>query len=347
MSRKVESRARLLVDAKRSTFEVVGCVTPLQRRANQFLEALRTRGLAVLSIRAYGFDLVHLLRWLEARGYRFKAVNQAHLLEWIVAQRNQNAEPTSINRRLCTAHVFYRFCFDQEIKRVSGACLPSRYYKGRGYDSIGVHYIGKPKSVQMKVRTAKKLIVSLEPKDVQSFLGTLTRYRDMVAVLLMLLCGFRSCEVLALRLDDVNFYDKSIRVRGKGGKERNLPLVDELADLIRKYLRYERPIGCKEYRLLVVLQGPRRGEALTAAGLRNLFRCRRRRLNLNLANPHRFRHCFGTDMARQGVQLPVLQKMLGHADTRVTLRYIQLSMADVATEYAKAIRAIQSRYDES
>ena len=347
MARDPAASIRLRADTKNSKFEIIGGTPRVADQANRFLEALRTRGLAETSLRAYGYDLVHLLRWLESTRYSFKSVNQARLLDWISAQRKENAEPTSINRRLGTAHVFYRFCHNQEIRRVPGACLPSRHYKGRGYDNLGIHYIGRPRSVQMKVRVKSKLTEPLEPKDVQRFLQTLGRYRDMIAVLLMLLCGLRSCEVLNIRVSDINFYDKSIRIRGKGGKERILPLVDEIIDLIRKYLRYERPLGCKEYRLLVVLQGPRRGEAWTAAGLRNLFRCRRRKLDLKLANPHRFRHCFGTDMARQGVGLPVLQRMLGHADTRVTLRYIQLSMADVAAEYAQAIKAIQNRYAEN
>lgn len=83
---------------------------------------------------------------------------------------------------------------------------------------------------------------------------------------------------------------------------------------------------------------------MTAAGLRSLFRHRRLDPELLRANPHRFRHTFGADMARAGVRLPVLQKMMGHADSVTTLRYIQLSMADIAAEYERAVRAIRARY---
>ena len=81
------------------------------------------------------------------------------------------------------------------------------------------------------------------------------------------------------------------------------------------------------------------------AGLRSLFRSHRKRPQLAGANPHRFRHTFGADMARSGVRLPVLQKLMGHANPEITLRYINLSMADIAESYYLAATEIQKRYD--
>jgi integrase len=83
---------------------------------------------------------------------------------------------------------------------------------------------------------------------------------------------------------------------------------------------------------------------MTPAGLRSLFRQRRRQPTLRIANPHRFRHTFGTDMARAGVGLPILQRMMGHADMKTTLQYIELSMVDVADEYQRALAIIEGRY---
>lgn len=86
---------------------------------------------------------------------------------------------------------------------------------------------------------------------------------------------------------------------------------------------------------------------MTPSGLRSLFRHRRRQPELATANAHRFRHTFGSDMAREGVRLPILQRMMGHADPVTTLRYIQLSMADIAREYQRALDTIETRYDAS
>jgi integrase/recombinase XerC len=160
----------------------------------------------------------------------------------------------------------------------------------------------------------------------------------------MLLCGLRSKEVLDLELTDIVWSDGRLRIHGKGRRDRALPLPALLARTLDAYVRLERPTKTAERRLFLVMQGARRGQAMTTAGLRNLFRHRRRRPALAAAHAHRFRHTFGADMARAGVRLPILQRMMGHADLKTTLRYIELSLVDVADEYQRAITAIEGRY---
>jgi integrase/recombinase XerD len=84
---------------------------------------------------------------------------------------------------------------------------------------------------------------------------------------------------------------------------------------------------------------------MTPEGLRSLLRHRRIRPELTNANPHRFRHTFGADMARSGVSLPVIQKLMGHANPEMTLLYINLSLADLAEAYRVAAAAIQKSYE--
>jgi integrase len=172
----------------------------------------------------------------------------------------------------------------------------------------------------------------------------LRRYRDLAIVHLMLLCGLRSAEVLQLRRGDVLVEDGQLRIRGKGNRERVLPLPQVVARSIADYVRWERPTRCASSELFVILQGPQRGRPMTLAGLRSLFRHRRRDYAISRANPHRFRHTFGADMARAGVRLPILQRMMGHADGATTLHYIRLSMADIAEEYQRAVEVLEHRY---
>ena len=177
-------------------------------------------------------------------------------------------------------------------------------------------------------------------------LARFSRYRDLCIAYLMLLSGLRSREVLALEIGDVDNAENRLRVSGKGGKERILPLPSLLINYLRDYLRLERPSVCRTKALFVVLQGKRRGFAMTPDGMRSLFRHRRRDKTLENANPHRLRHTFGADMARAGVRLPVLQRMMGHEDSKMTLHYINLSMSDVAAEFQRAAVEIHKRYIE-
>jgi integrase/recombinase XerD len=140
---------------------------------------------------------------------------------------------------------------------------------------------------------------------------------------------------MALNRDDVLLSEGQLRVRGKGSKMRFLPLAPETAQLIDHYLRLERPERCSAA-LFVVLKGPARGARISPAGLRSLFRYHRKTTGVKIANPHRFRHTFASDMVRAGISLPALMQLMGHADIETTMHYVQVSPQDVYLQYARA-----------
>src|SRR2546426_2911409 len=160
--------------------------------------------------------------------------------------------------------------------------------------------------------------------------------RDLAIVGLMLLQGLRSAEVLALNRDDALLSEAQLRVRGKGNKFRFLPLAPETVQLLEHYLRLERPNPCSAA-LFVSLKGRLRGARMTPAGLRSLFRYHRQTTSIPLANPHRFRHTFASDMIRAGMSLPALMQLMGHADIQTTLLYVQVTPQDVYLQYARAV----------
>jgi integrase/recombinase XerD len=313
--------------------------------ANEFLSALQARGLSQQTVRAYAFDLLLLYRWMHATGKALRELEPPDLIEFITAMRAGKAEPKSINRRLSTVRLLYRYWMDRDLGVGARSSLPASHYKGPGRDHyLGIHQLRRRGVRKLRVVEPRKLVDPLTPEQVRVFLRSLKRYRDLAIVYLMLLCGLRSHEVVALRVGDIVASDARIRVRGKGARERALPLPPVLAQTIRQYQELERPRGRAAEQLFLVLQGKQRGQPMTLAGLRNLFRHRRKRPLLTTANAHRFRHTFGADMARAGVRLPVLQLMMGHADMKTTLQYVRLSMADVADEFRLALTKLASRY---
>lgn len=312
--------------------------------ASQFLAAVRVRGLSPRTVRAYAFDLLHFYRWLAATKRQLQDLASADLVDFIAEQQRSGSAPRSINRRLTTVRLLFQFCTGRVLGQGPGILHPAPHYKGPGRDrELGLHRLQR-RACKVRVKEPRLLIEPLEPDQVRSFLRSLRRYRDLAIVHLMLLCGLRSREVLELRLDDVIWGERRLRVRGKGQRDRVLPLADALGRVLRDYVKLERPTRDTERHLFLILQGPRRGQPMTPAGLRSLFRQRRRRPTLALANAHRFRHTFGTDMARAGVRLPILQRMMGHADMKTTLQYIELSLVDVADEYRRALGIIEGRY---
>lgn len=342
------TRRRTHVRVRKGHYELVKRDGKPIADANRFLKALDTRGLSPCTSRAYAFDLLALYRWLAKTRRKLRALTREDLLAFVDQQRKQGSSPRTINRRLTTCQLLYRFCTSRGLDSYASTTHQAQPFQRRRDYNLGLHMRKAPaRRHSLRVRTPRKIIEPLTTEQVREFLRSLHRYRDIAMVHLMLLCGLRSREVLDLHVTDVVFIDQRIRVVGKGDKERLMPLPPILIDAIADYIRIERPTDCDASVLFVVLQGQRRGQAMTPAGLRSLFRHRRLNSLIQMANAHRFRHTFGTDMARAGVRLPILQKMMGHAHAAMTLRYIHLSMEDLTEEYQRAVAQIQKRYEDS
>ena len=189
---------------------------------------------------------------------------------------------------------------------------------------------------RLRVRVPKRQLVPLSLDEVARFWSSFHTARDLAIVGLMLLQGLRSAEVLGLNEDDVLYSEAQLRVRGKGNKLRSLPLAPETVQLLDHYRRLERP-QVETAALFVSLKGPARGTRLTLAGLRSLFRYHRKGTGIRLANPHRFRHTFASDMVRAGISLPALMRLMGHSDIRTTLLYVQITPQDVYQQYTRAV----------
>jgi integrase/recombinase XerC len=189
------------------------------------------------------------------------------------------------------------------------------------------------------VREQRRLPESLGLAEVEAFLADLGTRRDRAMVLLMLLGGLRAAEVRALRLPDVDIGRRQVRVSGKGGRERVVPVDRPFFAELAAYLRDERSTDCATTECFVVLRGPTVGQPLSEAGMRRIFRTHRARSGAARVRPHRLRHTYGTELAAAGIDLLVLRDLMGHASPETTGRYVHLSAETLAAEYAAAREA--------
>ena len=302
---------------------------------NEFLDAQAVRGLAPLTLRMYAVQLLHFGRWWSRMYGEWRLPPSTMLAEYIRAQLQQQPPPEtgSINARLCLVHRLCAFHFGEEAGW-QDLRLRHRYLRR----SLAGADLGRLRLAYLRLKTLRPVITPLTSDQVARFWASFRNCRDMALVALMLFDGLRSRETLTLRLEDVVFTDAQLRVNGKGRRQRLLPLPPETIRLLDLYLRTERPPTASPF-LFVCLKGPARGQPLTPAGLRSLFRYHRGTTGVSSANPHRFRHTFGADAIRAGISLPALQQLMGHADIQTTMRYVNLSPADVWREYARAVAA--------
>jgi integrase/recombinase XerC len=313
-------------------------------KSDQFFESCEIQGLSPDTVRSYAFGLLSFFRWLKEDWKKFEGFTQKDLQDWMHHLKIQKLKPRSINQRLVCARAFYRFCFGKDLPHAAGVLYPKGYFKGPRRTGLGLHSARRKSFLELKVKVPHEVVDPLKPGDVDLFLSNLNRYRDLGIVLTMLLCGLRSQEIIQLRMEDVNFHQSSIKVRGKGKRERIVPMPYHLMQVLERYLEVERPLRQTSESFFVVLQGKRTGQILNRKAFRRFFRYHSLKLKMPKARPHQFRHAFASDLARAGVPLTTIQKLLGHADPKTSLIYIDLFLEDIRAEYDKAMKRIKERY---
>jgi integrase/recombinase XerD len=160
--------------------------------------------------------------------------------------------------------------------------------------------------------------------------------RDRALLELMYACGLRASEAIGLEVVDVDLEDRVLRARGKGSKERVVPIGQAAARAVAAYLERGRAAlvkGRPEPHLFVNF----RGSPLTRQGLYKIVR--RHAVTAGLADrmsPHTLRHSFATHLLAGGCDLRSVQEMLGHADVSTTQLYTHLSSERLKTVYFRA-----------
>ena len=147
-------------------------------------------------------------------------------------------------------------------------------------------------------------------------------------------------------MDIIRDTENQFRILVKGKRERIVPMPADLVTAIRSYIKLERPKKSKDS-LFVVLKGPNRGNPLKPDGLRNLYRYHRKISGIYIANPHRFRHTFGANMARAGIPLPALMMLMGHSSIKTTIGYTNISLNDIREEFHRVVDKLYSREIEN
>ena len=326
---------RLKVLARDGGWVLTGADSDEVGLVNDYLGYLGDRHYAPGTRRSYAFDLLAFCRWLLEQELRIEQVDAAAVLRFLASC--QGLAPATINRRLTAVNGMFGFRMmrDPEASNPMPRGPAARRVSASQREGLLGHLARPQPRSALRVRQPRPLPRGLGGAEVTAFLASLRTWRDKAIAGLMLFSGLRSAEVLGLAIPDVDITRGWVRVAGKGGRERRTPIDGEVAGWVQTYLLAERPdtdVGA----LFVVAKGPHRGEPLTPAGLRTIFRYHRERAGIPAAHPHALRHSFGTALAEAGVDLAVIQALLGHANIDSSVGYIHLAPVRVRAAYDAA-----------
>jgi integrase/recombinase XerD len=162
----------------------------------------------------------------------------------------------------------------------------------------------RPRQGVPLVRTPRTLPRVLSPGQVDALLAALRSWRDRAMVEAMVLGGLRRCEVLGLRLGDLQVAARRVFIaEGKGGHQRLIPVSGRFFTSVASYVDTERPADADTDRVFLVLKGPRRGQPLSPAGLDQILESARQRAGLAQATCHQLRHTCLTRLREAGMAL--------------------------------------------
>jgi len=296
------------------------------RTLTSFLDYLRVeRGSAKLTIAAYTSDLAQFAKFLEKRHVLLSGARREAVREYIQELFSNSLDGRSVGRKLSTIrHLYRHLLLDGKIDKdpTLNIDLPKQWKvlpKALSRDEVGA-------------MLAETMLAETQPRNITAR-GQALALRDHAMLELLYAGGVRVSEVADARLEDLKLEMGYILVRGKGDKERMVPLGVPAQQALQRYLKNGREVIAKKRSSPLLFLG---------VGAHRLTRQRLWQLvgkaglaSGRHASPHMLRHSCATHMVENGADLRTVQTILGHADISTTQIYTHVALDRLKSVYAK------------
>lgn len=273
------------------------------------------RGLAENSLSSYRHDLINLHRYLHARGMSLHDVSHAVLQDYLQCQFSRGQTAASVIRAVSTMRQYFRWAEEQQHIHADPTALIGAPHGRRNL----------PKAM------SEQQVSALLDIDTSTRLG----WRDRAMLELMYAAGLRVSELIAVRMHDISMQQGIIRIAGKGGKERLVPLGEQALQAVSDYLQQQRADLLRGHSSDLLFPG-RQGKAMSRQSCWHMIRRRAQRAGIqNSVSPHMLRHSFATHLLDHGADLRVVQLLLGHSDLATTQIYTHVAKDSLKSLHGK------------
>jgi len=278
-----------------------------EKLLESFLDgAWAERGLSGNTLKSYRYDLTQLALQLEKRDQTLLHASREDILHFLATQVQDGRSPRSLSRYLSSFRQFYRWLLREgRIQKDPSAMIESPKL-GRGL----------PKAL-----SEQQVVALLEAPDVGTALGL----RDRTMLELMYATGLRVSELVNLEVINLGISQGVVRVMGKGGKERLVPMGEEALSWMQRYLQESRPDLMKGADCPLVFVTTRKA-GMTRQAFWHAIRKHAKVAGIaQPVSPHMLRHSFATHLLNHGADLRVVQLLLGHSDLSTTQIYTHIA----------------------
>ncbi len=285
-------------------------------RLARFLDGLRASGASPNTIRAYTTDLGQYTRWLSASGTDLAQVDVKLLRRYAAYLGTMRYAPATAARKLSAVRSAHAWLHSRGVTELDPAAV-----------------VPGPKRVRTLPATlsraeTERLLEPVAGDDPRAL-------RDHALLELLYSCGVRAGEACTVRVADVDLGERTIKVEGKGRKQRVLPMGTDAVSAIRAYLELGRPklaANTQVGELFVSV----RGRALSPSDIRRALSRRLARTGIAHRSPHALRHTYATHLLEGGADLRSIQELLGHASVSTTQVYTHVSVRHLRAAHASS-----------
>jgi site-specific recombinase XerD len=309
------------VPAANSPYAMDAALSPGWKRALEAFERdLRRRAVAEKTLRAYAVDVRQFAEWATAAGAEPASIDVRALRRYVAGLAERGNAATTVARKVAALRGLFRIQMEIGARRENPAELLSSPKRPRHL----------PRVLKAdEVAALLDRIPSTSPLDL----------RDRALFELAYASGLRAEELVSLDLHSVDFDSESVRIEGKGGRTRVVPVGEHALRALERYLASGRPAlqAGRERALFLSKSGRRLGTSDVRRRLRTWARATVARAPaLAEAHPHALRHSFATHLLEGGADLRAIQELLGHATISTTQVYTRVESARLKSAYARA-----------
>ena len=269
------------------------------------------------TISSYRRDLKQFAVFIQAKNLKIEKVDNVVIRGFLAARYEKNDKKSTIARKLAAIRSFFRFCIQKRWLTDNPAKVVSTPKQDKPVPSF---------LTEEEMAGFLDLPGSKKPLDL----------RDKAMLELLYASGLRVSELVGLNLEDLNFTERFIRVRGKGKKERIVPFGRSAENSLRHYLHSRILINKGK----IDSQGlflNYRGERLSSRSVERVVNTNIRRSALKRKiSPHSLRHSFASHLLSRGADLRVIQELLGHESLSTTQKYTHLDLSHLLEVYKKS-----------
>ncbi len=285
----------------------------MRREIHDFLQFLKQeKSASAHTGRSYLGDLEQFDQFLGDRS--LAAVDHQVLRAFLAHLQKEGLTKTSMARKLSAVRSFFKYLNREGILTANPARLVATPRREKRLPAV------------LTIDDAARLMDA--PADAA---GTEVTLRDQAVLETLYSTGIRASELVGMNLQDIDRHDRLVRIRGKGRKERVVPVGQKALEMIDRYHQRRKTAPSD-----AVFTGPG-GNRLTVRTVQRILEKYRKILGFaQKASPHTLRHSFATHMLESGADLRAIQELLGHASLSTTQRYTHLNLASLMDTYDKA-----------